>query len=310
MKKIASLLFLLGASTAAAAGPRDVPAVNRSEITFPSSIIAPSNRRAIYPLEFRTVDGTGNNRQDPARGAAPAVLLRMAPSDYGDGAGSPAGMLERSAREISNVVVAQDHDTPNAKRTSDYLWQWGQFIDHDMDLTPGASPSEFFNIPVPLGDPQFDPNSTGLQTIELTRSLYTFVNGVREQINTDTAFLDASQVYGSDTARALELRTLDGTGRLKTSAGDLLPYNVNGFPNAPANTPDFFLAGDVRANEQVGLLAMHTLFMREHNYWAGVIHAQEPALDGDGIYLRARAIVGAEIQIVTYREFLPALARE
>ena len=59
------------------------------------------------------------------------------------------------------------------------------------------------------------------------------VNGVRQQMNINTAFIDASQVYGSDEARAPELRTLDGTGRLKTSAGDLLPYNVNGFPNAP-----------------------------------------------------------------------------
>ena len=59
------------------------------------------------------------------------------------------------------------------------------------------------------------------------------INGVREQVNTDTAYIDASQVYGSDDARAHELRRLDGSGKLKTSPGELLPYNIHGFPNAP-----------------------------------------------------------------------------
>ena len=133
------------------------------------------------------------------------------------------------------------------------------------------------------------------------------LNGVRQQINTDTAFIDASQVYGSDVPRSMELRMLDGTGRLKTSAGGLLPYNVNGFPNAPSNSPNFFLAGDVRSNEQVGLTAMHTLFVREHNYWADQIAQIVRGADEDTIYNRARAIVGAEVQIITYREFLPLL---
>ena len=91
------------------------------------------------------------------------------------------------------------------------------------------------------------------------------------------------------------------------SEGNLLPYNVNGFPNAPDNSAAYFLAGDVRANEQVGLTAMHTLFMREHNFWAGRIKRMDPGLDDDGIYYRARAIVGAEIQVITYRDFLPLL---
>jgi hypothetical protein len=190
---------------------------------------------------------------------------------------------------------------------SDYLWQWGQFIDHDIYLTPAVSPVELFNIPVPLGDPYFDPNGTGTQVIELDRSLYQMIDGIRQQLNTDTAFIDASQVYGSDEARALELRALDGTGKLKTSEGDLLPYNIHGFPNAPDNSPGYFLAGDVRANEQVGLTAMHTLFMREHNYWASLVKERQPSLGNDGVYYQAGAIVGAEIQIITYRDFIPLL---
>ncbi len=175
-------------------------------------------------------------------------------------------------------------------------------------MTFSAEPLEPMPIPVPSADPYFDPAGTGTQVIDLDRSQYELVNGVRQQMNSNTSFIDGSQVYGSDQARADELRTMDGTGRLKTSPGDLLPYNIHGFRNFPTDDdPTMFLAGDVRANEQVGLTAMQTLFMREHNHVAGMVHELSPALDGEAIYQMARAIVGAEIQAVTYHEFLPAL---
>ncbi len=106
--------------------------------------------------------------------------------------------------------------------------------------------------------------------------------------------------------RAQGLRTLDGTGRLKTSAGGLLPFNTVGLPNA-GEGPGYFVAGDVRANEQVGLTALHAVFVREHNRLANEIRAQSPGLPGDEVYQRARAIVGAEMQVITYNEFLPIL---
>jgi hypothetical protein len=68
-----------------------------------------------------------------------------------------------------------------------------------------------------------------------------------------------------------------------------------------------FLAGDVRANEQLGLTALHTLFVREHNRIADEIRRREPRIGGDAIYERARRLVGALMQIITYEEFLPAL---
>ncbi len=301
-----SIWFLLctASLTAYAGSPFDIPQIPlpRTPQLLPPPV---STLAAVFPNEFRSIDGSGNNPIDPRRGSALIPLQRLVKPDYGDA--SPAGLAPRSAREISNLVVAQDQMVPSPIRASDYLWQWGQFIDHDMDLTTAASPAEHMNIPVPTGDPFFDPAGTGTQLIGMDRSFFTMINGVRQQMNVITAYLDASQVYGSDVARALELRTLDGTGRLKTSAGDLLPYNVHGFPNAPSPDPSFFLAGDLRANEQVGLTAMHTLFMREHNYWAGQIHKSSPALDDEGVYQRARALVGAEIQVITYRDFIPVL---
>jgi hypothetical protein len=240
------------------------------------------------PIEIRSIDGSNNNTANPTWGMAGIEFLRLVPSDYGDGAGSPAGGNRRSAREISNAVVEQPQSIPNRARVSDFVWQWGQFLDHDLDLAPTITPVEEFDIPVPLGDLFFDPAGTGTQTISLDRSLYNVVDGVRQQVNAITAYIDASMVYGSDDARASELRTHDGTGHLKTSKGNLLPFNDHGFPNGPSPDPSFFLAGDVRSNEQVGLTAMHTLFVREHNFWADYFQRENPRLN-DANFTRSRA---------------------
>ncbi|MCA8959003.1 MAG: peroxidase family protein [Planctomycetes bacterium] len=237
-------------------------------------------------IEFRSIDGFGNNPSSPEWGSAGIELRRVATIDYADGVSAPAGATRPSARAVSNGVHAQPGSTVNSAGASDFLWQWGQFLDHDIDLTPGADPAESLPIPVPTGDPFFDPLGTGTMVIGFDRSSHT-VGGVRQQLNHITSFIDASNVYGSDETRSLELRRLDGTGKLRTSAGELLPFD-------PAN-PGFFLAGDVRANEQVGLTSMHTLFVREHNFWCDQIHFAEPALDDDGIFLRARRIVDAEM---------------
>ncbi|UCE02132.1 MAG: hypothetical protein JSW67_12890 [Candidatus Latescibacterota bacterium] len=258
--------------------------------------------------ELRSYDGSGNNPTHPEWGRADIPLLRhMVEPHYADGTGTPDVANMPSARAVSNAVVAQPAAIANEVGVNDLFWQWGQFLDHDLDLTPAMVPSERFDIPVPAGDAEFDPSGSGGVWIPLERSIYSMVDGVRQQMNEITAYIDAGNVYGSNAARARELRTLDGSGRLKTSAGRLLPYNVSGYPNAPSADPGFFLAGDVRANEQVGLTALHTLFVREHNWVANRLHRQAPHWSGDQLYQMARAIVGAEIQVITYQEFLPLL---
>jgi hypothetical protein len=132
----------------------------------------------------------------------------------------------------------------------------------------------------------------------------------RQQINQITAFLDGSVIYGSDATRSAALRTFQG-GKLATSAGNLPPLNTAGLTNAndahlfPDN--ELFLAGDVRANENVELTAIHALFVREHNQIASAFAAANPSLTDEQIFQMTRRIVVAELQVITYNEFLPAL---
>ncbi len=263
-------------------------------------------------VSIRSFDGSANNLAALDMGAANTPLLRLIGVAYADGVSALAGPDRPSPCAISNAINAQDQLLPNPLGASDFLWQWGQFLDHDIDLTDGADPPEVANIAVPTGDAWFDPEGTGEAVIPFNRSVYAATTGTtsrnpREQVNEITAWIDASNVYGVSAERVSALRTLDGTGRLRTSAGNLLPLNTSGLPNAGGESAELFLAGDVRANEQVGLTAMHTLFVREHNRLAASLAAAHPELTGDDIYQRARAIVMAEMQVITYHEFLPAL---
>ena len=259
-------------------------------------------------LEYRTIDGSGNNGANPSWGKPGQQLFRMTPSDYEDGISIPRGgdpTTLSSARAISNAVVAQSSSIPNPQDASDMLWQWGQLIDHDLDLTTPGSGA--FNIIIPPDDLIFIPGST----MPLTRSVFDGSTGIttpREQINQITAFIDGSMVYGSDQVRNDFIQDLAANnGKLKLDSNGLLPLNTAGLPNGngpnPANI--MFVAGDVRVNEQPGLTVLHTLLVREHNWLVDQIPPEVTVPDER--YQLARVILEGEIQYITYNEFLPPL---
>jgi peroxidase len=64
------------------------------------------------------------------------------------------------------------------------------------------------------------------------------------------------------------------------------------------------IAGDVRANENIALTAVHTLFMREHNRIVGLLPRSLP--DETKLQI-ARRVVSAEMQWITYTQWLPSL---
>ncbi len=268
------------------------------------------NPAKVPHFKVRTINGTGNNLKNPEWGSVGEPLLRLAEADYSDGVMNPAGRNRKNAREISNTMATQEVSTLIERGASDFIWQWGQFLDHDLSLTPSADPLEEFHIEVPVGDPFFDPDYQGEKLIFLARSIHdggSTLRNPRQQLNLITAFVDASNVYGSDEVRAAALRIFEGGVLATTSGGRFLPFNTFGLPNAGGPDPTLFLAGDVRANEQVALTALHTLFVREHNRLANQIAAEHPGMSDEDIFQRARKMVGAQMEVITYNEFLPLL---
>ncbi len=274
------------------------------------------DRPVFGSFEARRYDGSNNNLANPNWGATFEHLQRLGPPDYGNGYDSLAGSARSSARQISNDVSDQgDASLPNRFSGTDFVWQWGQFIDHDLDLTDGAN--EAADIAVPSGDPFFDPNSTGTQVIAFSRALFDPATGTdsanpREQENEITSWIDGSMIYGSSDERAAAVRQGD-TAFLAVSTNNMLPFNEDSLTNANGFIVDptaLFLAGDVRANEQLGLTVMHTLFVREHNRTAERLAAANPDASDDEVFEETRRRVIGHIQAITYREWLPALIGE
>ena len=151
-----------------------------------------------------------------------------------------------------------------------------------------------FSIEVPVNDIRRNITKREHRTqncIELIRSSASCGSGLtsvamgtlmaREQVNQLTAFIDGSNIYGSTSNLANHLRDESSrdSGQMRSLLIDgkqYLPLNEARFPNDCQQDPrrsDFgcFLAGDIRANEQLGLLAMHTLWLREHNRIARIL---------------------------------------
>ena len=278
--------------------------------------------------DYRTYNGSFNDLRMSQEGQAGNEFLRMNAASYYDKDGHT--MKDRgNVRTISNQMFNQYSSKPNPEGLSSMVFTFLQFLDHDITFTEQGS-SESEPISIPKGDPHFDPFNTGSMEMPFTRvHASDGTNAInsdnqRQQINEVTAWIDASMVYGSDKVRANWLRSGE-CGKLKVSPssnGDLLPCNtITGNcadrldPNAPlmdgavsrtGELTKVFVAGDIRANEQPGLTALHTLFVREHNRICEQLTARRGCND-ELNYQTARKIVGGLIQSILYNEVLPLM---
>ncbi|XP_050543951.1 peroxidase-like [Daktulosphaira vitifoliae] len=286
------------------------------------------------PHKYRSTDGSCNNIQHEQWGRASTALQRILPPKYADGVNLPRskasdGSPLPSARVVS-ITFTQDVDAPSENYTM-LLMQWGQFLDHDMTQTPisrgqmgsgitccrngreidvSLQHPDCFPIEIPRNDQMFGPFNE--RCMEFVRSLpaprpeCNF--GPREQMNQITAYLDGSSIYGSSLSSQQTLRTFQ--------SGMMQFQNIRGKHLLPANPSECsddtgraacFRAGDARVNEQLDLAIMHTIWLREHNRIAMELSRLNPRWSDEALFQETRRIVIAQIQHITYNEFLPII---
>ena len=270
----------------------------------------------------RRLDGSRNNLAHPTWGMAGVQYRRLAPANYADGRARPVAPAAPD-RYVSNRIFndgAQNLFSENG--VSQWGFAWGQFMDHTFGLRATAG-GESQPLPFDRRD-ELEVFTNDLGAIDFARTPAapgTGVTNARQQINTIDSYIDGSSVYGNSADRLEWLRDgpVDGTmsnnsARLLLPDGLLPRRGARGNPGAApptdligrlqATPDDAVVAGDVRANENIGLQATHLLFAREHNR---IVDALPPSLSEEEKFNIARRVVGAEQQFITYREFLPAL---
>jgi hypothetical protein len=269
----------------------------------------------------RSLDGSGNNIDHPEWGRMGRPYLRVAKPNYADGIARMAH--GPSPRYISNRIFNDlGQNLLSERNVSQWGWVWGQFLDHTFGLRderPGES--------TPIGFASSDPDERfrdDLHKIDFARTRATPGTGTttpRQETNTVPSYIDAFAIYGGTAGRLEWLRDgpVDGTladnkATLFLPGGYLPQANARGNPRkAPAmdlmgplvgHPASAIVSGDVRANENIGLTSVHTLFAREHNR---IVSQLPPTLSEAAKFQIARRVVGAEQQYITYQEFLPAL---
>ncbi|HKR07095.1 MAG TPA: peroxidase family protein [Bacteroidia bacterium] len=196
-------------------------------------IVTPS---ALKPARshYRTYDGTNNNLGTAAKqlwGSVNIQLFRELPPAYGssDPKNAMNGTSRPSPREISNVLIDEPVTQFSSRDLSAFNYVWGQFLDHDMTLTPSAN-IESVPITLPLNETVFT------EPIPFTRSQIrpgTGVTNKRQQTNLNTSWIDGSLVYGQDSLTAAWMRS-HVNGKMRTSGGvSQLTLTEWNFPNNP-----------------------------------------------------------------------------
>ncbi|KAG8201538.1 hypothetical protein JTE90_011213 [Oedothorax gibbosus] len=282
--------------------------------------------------KYRTSDGSCNNLGYPEWGSAMHTYARVLPPRYADGINEPRSSYDGgplpSAREVSQRALSAE-DRPSRKVTVAFT-QWAQFLAYDLSLTgvsraqsgdgivcchpdiqknPRLMHPACMPIFVPDNDPYFREFGTYcmhfVRSIASPRSDCTF--GPREQLNQVTAYIDGSSIYGSSEKRTQALRSFEG-GKLKWSVSrgeELLPWNSS-VTCSSKDTP-CFASGDHRSNQNVLLSLMHGLMLREHNRLADRLQKSNTGWNDEILFKEARRLLCAEIQHITYSEFLPLL---
>jgi hypothetical protein len=285
------------------------------------ALAAPSAGATVPQFEARTLNGSGNNLAHPEWGSAGSDYVRLAPAHYADGAGT---MVQGpNARYVSNRIFNSGGQALYSERNdSQWLWVWGQFVDHTFGHAEAGT--EEAPIAFDAEDP-LESFSDTLGEIPFTRDTVAPGTGSspsnpREQVNGVSSFIDASALYGNSAGRLEWLRAGPDNGNpAKQRATLLLPKHylpTAGARGDAATAPPMetegalagdpqnaVVAGDVRANENVELTAVTTLFAREHNR---IVAHLPRTLTNEQRFQIARRVVGAEEQYITYNEFLPA----
>uniref|UniRef100_A0A3B4Z817 NAD(P)H oxidase (H2O2-forming) n=1 Tax=Stegastes partitus TaxID=144197 RepID=A0A3B4Z817_9TELE len=270
--------------------------------------------------EVPRFDGWYNSLGNPKRGAVGTHLVRLVPARYWDGVYQPLHEpLLPNPRRLSARLSGGPSGQPSTRNQTVLSLFFGYHVTFEIfdSRTPGCPP-EFMNIPVPKGDPIFDPTATGEVLLPFQRGPWDKESGQspsnpRTQVNLVTSWIDGSSIYGPSTSWSDALRSFSG-GLLTSGSEWNMPTQGGGSnlmwsaadPSTGEHGPQgLYELGNAWANENMFTVAEGIIWFRYHNYVASKLHEEHPDWSDESLFQNARKTVVATFQNIALYEWLP-----
>ncbi|XP_032379057.1 dual oxidase 1 [Etheostoma spectabile] len=288
-------------------------------------LMVSEHSRCEITWEVRRFDGWYNSLGYPRRGAVGSHLMRLVPAHYRDGVYQPVEEpLLPNPRRLSRLLSGGPSGLPSTRNQTVLSLFFGYHVSFEIfDSRAPGCPPEFINIPVPKGDPVFDPTDTGKVLLPFQRGPWDKESGQspshpRTQVNMVTAWIDGSSIYGPSTSWSDSLRSFSG-GLLTSGSERNMPNKATGrslmWSAADPSTGDhgpigLYEFGNAWANENIFTAAEGIIWFRYHNYVASKLHEEHPEWSDEELFQNARKTVVATFQNIALYEWLPGYLRD
>lgn len=246
------------------------------------------------PSKFRSPTGECNNILNRGYGARGDAFLRLLEPNYADGRILPRTSIGSHALPAADFVVDELHKSVDETLLHPHITAmapaWGQLLAYDLaEISPLS------------GNMKCCKNNGKHSTIEEIEHCYVrsgagckeYKRSVpsvelgdcevkyRNQMNLASGFIDGSSLYGS-TEKEINALRLFRAGKV----------DIRACP---------------RCTESGAVGALHTILLKEHNRIATVLSDKNPTWNDAFLFLESRRILVAQIQHITYNEFLPII---
>lgn len=215
--------------------------------------------------------------------------MRSLEADYGDGKSSPRKSVGTHALPSADSIIqhlqrsiSKDSQHPHITAM---LPAWGQLLAYDL-FQVVSPPSDGCCDHKPLDELTECYVQSGADCKDYARSLpsrdrQSCSYKYRQQMNGASGFIDGSSLYGTTEAEFKAIRTFSG-GKVDIDACE-------------------------RCTEAGAIGALHVILLKEHNRIAEGLSKLNKDWNDSTLFLEARRALIAQIQHITYNEFLPIL---